>query len=99
MKSLATEVVRYLWALLFLADETFFDEDFVVEEIERISFEMAEEYSPEEQKAVMAAARAWLDAATAAPDAHGYTPRKLLTPEQREFLESLANGAFMNDVR
>ncbi|MBJ2157313.1 hypothetical protein [Variovorax sp. IB41] len=96
MKSLAAEVVRYLWALVFLADDTFRDDNFVADEIERISFEMADEYSPEEQQAVMAVAREWLDAATAEPDAHGYTPRKLSTPEQREFLESLAAGAFMN---
>jgi hypothetical protein len=96
MKSLAAEVVRYLWALVFLADDTFRDENFVADEIERISFEMSDQYSPEEQKAVMAEARAWLAAATAEPDADGYTPRRLLTPEQREFLESLATGAFMN---
>lgn len=96
MSHLADEFIRYFWALLFAADETFISDDFVCDEIERLSHELAEEFTQEEQQAVMSAAKNWLESWTAEPDQHGYSPRKLLTPDQKEFLLGLAEGKFLN---
>ena len=97
MNNLANEFIRYFWALLFVADETFIDENFVSNEVERLYYELAEVYTEPEQQAVMAAAAEWLRQFTAEPDEHGYTPRKLLKPEHRAFLESIAWGRFLDD--
>lgn len=95
MKNLANEFINYYWSLLFNAEDTYIDENFVSDEIERLSFELSEQYSQEEQEAVIAAAKSWLKLWTAEPDEHGYTRRKLLTSMQKEFLESLASGKFL----
>lgn len=96
MKRLADEYINYFWNLLFNADSFFCDEDFVSDEIERLSFQLTEEFSSDEQKAIISAAKEWLESWTAEPDEHGYTRRDLLTQDQKEFLEHLANGKFLS---
>ena len=46
-----------------------------------------------EREALKEAATTRLGYLLADPDEYGYTPRALVTPEQREFLHSLANGS------
>jgi hypothetical protein len=48
--------------------------------------------STDERSAFSAAARRALDVATAEPDEHGYTPRKLVHPDHIAFLEAAASG-------
>jgi hypothetical protein len=49
--------------------------------------------SPAERQALAEAAAARLRELLRDPDQYGYTPRALVTPVQREFLQSLADGS------
>jgi hypothetical protein len=62
------------------------------EEYNDMWFELAKS-SPAERQALAEAAVARLKELLREPDEYGYTPRSLVTPEQREFLESLADGS------
>jgi len=55
-------------------------------------FELAKA-SPAERLALAEAATARLAFLLREPDEYGYTPRALVTPEQREFLQSLSDGS------
>lgn len=55
-------------------------------------FELAKS-SPAERQALAEDSAARLSELFREPDEYGYTPRSLLTPEQREFLSSLADGS------
>jgi hypothetical protein len=55
-------------------------------------FELAKT-SPAERQALAEAATERLKELLREPDEYGYTPRALVTPIHREFLESLANGS------
>ena len=90
MKNLANEVLRYYWALLFTSEDRRWDENFVSNEVERLSIEIHEAYTKQEKDALADAARDWLATFMAEPDEYGYTPRKLLTTKQRAFLEEIA---------
>ena len=48
--------------------------------------------TPGEKEALSTVAREAQARLLAEPDEHGYTPRKLVTEEQRAFLEALASG-------
>jgi hypothetical protein len=51
-----------------------------------------------EKQALMEAARRRLTSWLREPDEYGYTPRSLLTGDQRRFLEGLAAGRFAGNV-
>jgi hypothetical protein len=55
-------------------------------------FELAKS-TPAERQALAEAATARLKKLLREPDEYGYTPRGLVTPILREFLESLADGS------
>jgi hypothetical protein len=55
-------------------------------------FELAK-CSPAERQALAEAAAARLAELLREPDEYGYTPRALVTPAQREFLQSLSDGS------
>jgi len=93
MKTLADMVLDYFWFINFSSDEEL-DRDKAVQLLEDLSYEIEHELSEPEKIELKTAAANRLKWWLREPDEHGYTPRKLLTPEQKEFLESIAAGHF-----
>lgn len=91
MKTLA-EIVVSLMELLTTAEEPGVDCQSCADITNDIWFELAEA-SPAERRALAEAAAARLRELLREPDEYGYTPRALVTPMQREFLQSLADGS------
>lgn len=91
MKTLA-QVVVHLMEQLTIADEPGIDGQACGDITNDVWFELAET-SPTERQALADAAAARLKELLREPDQYGYTPRALLTPAHREFLESLADGS------
>ena len=92
MKTHAELSFEYIWLLLF-ADEDVIDLDYSVKMQESLS-EYFRDMTREEKEALSEVARATRARLLAEPDEHGYTPRKLVTDEQKEFLDSLSSGEF-----
>jgi hypothetical protein len=96
MKTLADVVLDYLWFINFASDEQL-DNDTAVKLGESVSYDIEHELSDKEKEELKIAAANRLKWWLREPDEHGYTPRKLLTPEQKEFLESIAAGRFRGE--
>lgn len=94
MNNLADLVLNHLWTLNFSSDDLGFDEDWVVKEIESISYEIENNFTDVERQALRDSASRALTSWLREPDEHGFTPRKLLKPEQRLFLECISSGKF-----
>ena len=90
MQKLAEIVLDFI-ELLALTDEEQLDSDAALKMLEGISGSLGDA-SPEERKAVSEAAAARLKSLLREPDEYGYSPRKLVTPEHRQLLESIASG-------
>lgn len=90
MKTLAELAFEYLWLIMF-ADEDVIDLDYSVKCQESLSTCFAA-LTPDERTALCEVAKSVQARLLAEPDEHGYTPRKLVTEEQREFLAALASG-------
>jgi hypothetical protein len=90
LKTLA-EVVVFLMELLTTVDEPGIDWQACGEITNEMWFELAKA-SEAERQALTEAAAARLRDLTREPDQYGYTPRSLVTPVQREFLQGLADG-------
>ena len=54
--------------------------------------------SPEERNALSEAASSRLKELLREPDEYGYSPRKLVTPDQNELLESLVDGSAFDEL-
>lgn len=93
MNNLAEMVLDYFWFLNFSSDDDV-DLDRAVEGLEALSYRVETMFSEEEKEALKAAANQRLAWWLREPDEHGYTPRKLLTTEQKEFLEAMRAGRF-----
>lgn len=91
MKTLA-EAVVFLMELLTTADEPGIDYQACGDITNDMWFQLAKA-SPGERQAMAEAAAARLRELLREPDEYGYTPRGLVTPLQREFLQSLADGS------
>jgi hypothetical protein len=91
LKTLA-EIVVFLMEQLAAAEEPGIDRQACGEITNNMWFELAKA-SPIERQALAEAATARLRELLREPDEHGYTPRALVTPLQREFLQSLADGS------
>ena len=91
METLAKAVV-WLMELLTTADEPGIDYQACGDITNELWFELAKA-SPAERQAMAEAASARLRELLREPDEYGYTPRALVTPLQREFLETLADGS------
>ncbi|MBB3922805.1 MULTISPECIES: hypothetical protein [Xanthomonas] len=93
MQNLADAVLQYLWFLNFCEEEEL-SLDASVKQIESVIYEVKSSFTDEERRALQDAARRSLASWLREPDRHGYTPRSLLTSQQREFLEQIAEGHF-----
>jgi hypothetical protein len=93
MKTLADMALDYCWFLNFSSDEEV-NPDTAAQLLESLTYEMENELSESEKSALKVAAENRLKWWLREPDEHGYTPRKLLTAEQKKFLESMAAGHF-----
>jgi hypothetical protein len=91
VKTLA-EAVVFLMELLTTADEPGIDYQACGDITNDMWFQLAKA-SPAEREAMAEAAKARLRDLLREPDEHGYTPRALVTPLQRDFLQSLADGS------
>ena len=91
VKTLAAAVV-YLMELLTTADGPGIDYQECGDITNDIWFELGKA-SPEEREALAEAAAARLRELLREPDEYGYTPRALVTPMRREFLQGLADGS------
>lgn len=90
MKVLAEIVFDHIWLLLFEGEEII-DLDYSVKMQESLP-EYFSAMSQEERGALSDVAREIQAKLLAEPDEHGYTPRSLITDEQKEFMEALATG-------
>lgn len=93
MSELAEVVLDYYWFVSFCDDETL-DPHTAVKIIEDLSYRMEHDFSGEEKQLLMTAAANRLASWLSEPDEYGYTPRSLLKPEQRQFLEGITAGQF-----
>jgi hypothetical protein len=91
MNHLADAVLDYLWFLTFTEDDAA-DPDVLLKQMEGLIAEIESEFSDEEKLALRAAATCRLGSWLSEPDEHGYSPRKLLTTDQRRFLRDMAAG-------
>ena len=91
MQTLANAVV-FLMELLATADEPGIGYQACGDITNDMWFELAKS-SPAERQAMAEAAATRLRDLLREPDEYGYTPRALVTPLQREFLQSLADGS------
>ncbi|SHM50924.1 hypothetical protein [Phytopseudomonas punonensis] len=94
MQNLADCLLNYLWTLNFSSDDIGFDEDWAVKEIESLSYDIEHNFTDAERQALKDSASRSLARWLREPDEHGYTPRKLLKSEKRNFLECIASGKF-----
>jgi hypothetical protein len=96
VNNLADVVLKYLWFLNF-TDEEEVDSDLLLKEFENLLDQIKNEFGEDEKAALTAAATRSLAQWLREPDKYGYTPRSLLTPEQRFFLEDIAAGELWLD--
>jgi hypothetical protein len=90
MKTLAELSLEYLWLVLF-AEDDIIDLDYSVECQESFSNYFAA-LTTQEREALSEVAVNVQARLLAEPDKDGYTPRKQVTEEQRQFLAALASG-------
>ncbi|HVT81799.1 MAG TPA: hypothetical protein VHM90_14230 [Phycisphaerae bacterium] len=88
-RKLAEITVLYIEFMNLVGDEIL-DPDTACSYVEGIAGILAEA-TEEEREAVKAAARERLAWLLQGPDEYGYSPRKLVTPEQRKVLEGIAS--------
>jgi hypothetical protein len=91
VNKLADAVLDYLWFLEF-TDEEEANPDLLVKEFEGLLYQIENEFGDDEKAALKEAATRRLAQWLREPDEYGYTPRALLTLEQRCFLEDIAAG-------
>jgi hypothetical protein len=89
MKTLAELSFDYIW--LLFSDEDIIDFDYSLKMQESLSsyFESMTETEKEALSQVATQTKARL---LAEPDEHGYTPRKLVTEDQKVFLDAVISG-------
>jgi hypothetical protein len=94
MNNLANEVLKYYFDLYCNPDGIYSDEVYVVEEIERLSIDLKEKYTSEEQKSISSAASDWLNYFHHNTDTHIYTRKTSWSTYDVDFLEFMASGDF-----
>jgi len=90
MQILAELSFEYIWLLLF-ADEDVIDLDYSVKLQESLP-DYFSAMTDEEKNTLSKVAEETKSRLLAEPDEHGYTPRVLITEEQKIFLDALSSG-------
>lgn len=90
MKTLAELSFEYIWLIMF-GTEDMIDLDYSVQCQESLSAQF-EGITEAEKSALVAVAVATRKQLLAEPDEHGYTPRKLVSEEQKAFLDAFVSG-------
>jgi hypothetical protein len=90
MRILAELAFEYMWLILFEGEEVI-DLDYSVKLQESLP-EYFASMTDEEKNALAQAAKDAHTRLLAGPDEHGYTPRSLVTKEQKVFMAALASG-------
>lgn len=93
MNNLADAVLDYFWFLNFSSEDEA-DLDLTVQKLEELAYQIETSFSDIEKEALKEAAKRRLAWWLSEPDEHGYTPRKLLSEDQKSFLEDIAAGRF-----
>jgi hypothetical protein len=90
MKTLAELSFEYIWLLMF-GTEDIIDLDYSVQCQESLATQF-EGITEPEKLALVEVAVATRNRLLAEPGEHGYTPRKLVSEEQRAFLDAFISG-------
>lgn len=90
MKTLAELTFDYLWLLMFEGEEVI-DLDYAVKIQESLP-EYFASLTDEEKQTLSEVAKEAQSRLLAEPDKDGYTPRKLITDDQKVFMEALSTG-------
>lgn len=93
MNHLAKNVLEIYFELSFV-DEDYADFDWSLRLCSTIRSEIEDHYTDAEKSALMSAANDKLSELLSEPDEHGYTPRALVTEDQRQFLQAISEGRF-----
>lgn len=89
MGNLAQVAFDYMWLILFGNDEMI-DADYSVKLLEELPLVLAG-FTPSEQEVLSSVGKMVKSRLLAEPDEYGYTPRDLVTDEQRRFLDAVIN--------
>lgn len=93
MQTLADVVLGYYWFLNFCSDDVL-DPDAAVTQMEELAYTIENEFTDGEKIALQDAAKRSMATWLREPDQYGHTPRKLLTPEMKAFLQAIIDGHF-----
>ncbi|PBP84435.1 hypothetical protein CCL22_07900 [Pseudomonas syringae] len=92
MRALAELSFDFVWHLMFTDDKQL-DQDLAVRSLENLS-DCFSSMSDEEKRAFIAVAHERKARLFAVPDADGYSPIRLATEEQAQFLDHVVSGQF-----
>ena len=93
MKNLARTIVDLYYELNFV-EEDYVEFDWSLHRCAEIRMAIENDYTSDEQSAIRAAASDKLKELTRDPDADGYTPRGLVSEEQKQFLAAVSAGRY-----
>lgn len=93
MQNLADVVLDYLWFLHFSEDDSL-DPDDALKLAEKLGYQIENDFALEEKQALQDSATRRLQFLLREPDENGYTPRMLVTEEQKLMLQDIAAGDF-----
>jgi hypothetical protein len=95
LNHLAQITFDHMWLILF-GEENVIDLDYSVKLLEQLSSTLAS-FTAAEKEALAQVAQEAKNRLLAEPDEFGYTPRALVTDEQRRFLDGVISGEIYND--
>jgi hypothetical protein len=93
VKQLARSLVELYYELNFV-EEDYAEFEWSLRRCTDIRMAIENSYTDVEKEAIKSAASEMLGSLLRDPDKHGYTPRSLVTSEQRDFLEAISQGRF-----
>ena len=93
MKNLARSLVDLYYELNFV-EEDYVDFEWSLRSCANILDSIQNDFSDQEKSAIQSAAANKLKDILREPDEHGYTPRSLVSEDQRSFLIAVSEGRF-----
>lgn len=93
MNNLARTIVDLYFELNFV-DEEYVEFDWSLHRCAEIRMAIENEYTSDEQAGIRAAASEKLKELLRDPDEDGYTPRSLVSEEQKQFLVAISEGRY-----